>query len=650
MDRLVSYSLIYFTLLWLLVSAQTEDSSDSTSTTVKPDPVAGFFSELGSLFLDIDETFNKQTTPKVNFEETLVQQIINENRRRRSEYFNRIRENYRSLQKRMSSAITERPLDLLKSPEVFGLNVHSKGPKSFVDISLPFLPMKMSLKSEFPPKKEKSKDEETLSSTDETPAIPEARSKSDDFEGKIEVMDTNIKVEKKGDDTTVNVSQKRLPLESLGSAIKHVVFQIPKNQAQEQLHKLVPTEDDLRRAMEKLLNDSKRTNELLNSLTDSSETPQHLASRSGITATEEFENEPKGRILGDLLFSEAEFDKRMKEVLRRSKWLIDPPSLFHRGDRIPKTENSEISGNGKNGQEVLRRISEIHKDAVTEYYVSPTSGALLHNRKSLTEPQTVYYYDTFKRQGDLFTEGYGQENLNEAPESNGESGDLSKASETMAETLIPLTSTSQPLPPMVTDKPFSPYLNRPDSIESSDSNDKLSVLPVTPTNGLKITDEPLSRYRRHPTEAPETSDKETFDSAEVPDDDVTDDYDEVTEEDVTDNYEVTGEDVTEVTDEEDDMDIILAFTPEGLAIKLEISYEIEEPLKRLHEVLKESNLTLNFPIDSENDLEPVGDDIVQLGIATDRPFFFRIVISKDDTMESVVKSLKELKDTNFPET
>ncbi|GFY51851.1 uncharacterized protein TNIN_246981 [Trichonephila inaurata madagascariensis] len=60
-------------------------------------------------------------------------------------YFERVRQNYRDIQKRVGESLGMLDFRLLSN--LGSVNVQSKGSKSVVDVSLPFLPMKMSVNS-----------------------------------------------------------------------------------------------------------------------------------------------------------------------------------------------------------------------------------------------------------------------------------------------------------------------------------------------------------------------------------------------------------------------------------------------------------------------------------------------------------------------
>lgn len=59
--------------------------------------------------------------------------------------------------------------------------------------------------------------------------------------------------------------------------------------------------------------------------------------------------------------------------------------------------------------------------------------------------------------------------------------------------------------------------------------------------------------------------------------------------------------------------VILAFTVDGVPLKLRMGPEIHNPISYLHNVLRSAGVSLNIPVESYDDLEPVGKEVYKVG-------------------------------------
>ncbi|GIX93968.1 uncharacterized protein CDAR_557961 [Caerostris darwini] len=106
------------------------------------DRVSTFLSGLGDLFLDIDATIARQMAPKVNAEDGVKEQMYGRPLTGPT-YIERIRQNYRDLQRRLGESLGV--LDFRMSSDLGSVNIQNKGPKSAIDVSLK--PIKLSVGS-----------------------------------------------------------------------------------------------------------------------------------------------------------------------------------------------------------------------------------------------------------------------------------------------------------------------------------------------------------------------------------------------------------------------------------------------------------------------------------------------------------------------
>lgn len=90
--------------------------------------------------------------------------------------------------------------------------------------------------------------------------------------------------------------------------------------------------------------------------------------------------------------------------------------------------------------------------------------------------------------------------------------------------------------------------------------------------------------------------------------------------------------------------LILAFTSDGVPLKLRVGPEIDNPIQYLHKVLQSAGVSLNIPVESFDDLEPVGREVLKLGSG----ILTRAVLidaSNSNELKSLVKALMVSKTT-----
>lgn len=305
-------------------------------------PDTAFLGKIGNLFLDFDEAFSRYTGPKVEAENRAKEQLYDKTQSSRANYFGRIRENYRNLQKRVGSALgIDGDLSLIS--DFLGINVQNRDGNPLVDVSLPFLPMKLSVNS-----KQAKNTVEVVSPTSANENsvtvdnIPEQRKL--DLENNLQLGNLKIKVGSKSSEEMPSVSIDIKQPNSQARSSRPKVGN--ENQVQN------TQSEYIKEGMQKFNQDLKLSNLFESTLKDA----EVFSSRKGnaFAATESSETEDhtknSGRILGDVLYSESTFDKIMKRVIKDSMWFLDsdlsPSKTFERLNRFTLNilQPSEKSG------------------------------------------------------------------------------------------------------------------------------------------------------------------------------------------------------------------------------------------------------------------------------------------------------------------
>ncbi|CAL1281434.1 unnamed protein product [Larinioides sclopetarius] len=320
------------------------------------DPVSVFLSGLGNLILDIDETFSRQTTPKVNAEDRVKEQMYGRPRSG-TNYFNRIRENYRDIQRRLGQSLGI--LDIRMTSDLGSVNVQNKGPESLVDVSLPSLPMKLAVSSNrgFTA----SDDGNDISKTTKI----EPQQISPRFTSNLKLGNAEINM-----DSKIDPLQPSELLKSVENQIKKAL-------------------EDIRLTNDK--NGGSQTKEIhqekLDKRPELNLDNKEFSSRSGnefesSESSEVDDSSPEGRILGDVLYSESTFDKLTKRVMKDAKWAIDPKLFPSRISEKLKQFSDKATENivPKKTEETISKIPQQPKlDAVKQDFKKRKSLKPLSN-------------------------------------------------------------------------------------------------------------------------------------------------------------------------------------------------------------------------------------------------------------------------------
>ncbi|GBM87840.1 hypothetical protein AVEN_58704-1 [Araneus ventricosus] len=266
------------------------------------DPVSAFLSGLGNLILDIDETFARQTAPKGNAEDEMKQQMYGRPRSGTG-YFNRIRENYRDIQRRLGKSLGI--LDLRMSSDLGSVNVQNKGPESLIDASLPSLPIQVAVSSN-----RGLKTSDNVNDISELTNI-EPEQISPRFTSSFKLGNTEINVDSKMD------------LLQPSELLKNV-----ENQIKKALEDIRMTNDKNGGSQTEENAQEKKRDKRPELENESNLATKEFSSRSGnefesSESSEVDDSSPEGRILGDVLYSESTFDKLTKRVMKDAKWAID---------------------------------------------------------------------------------------------------------------------------------------------------------------------------------------------------------------------------------------------------------------------------------------------------------------------------------------
>ncbi|GFX62500.1 uncharacterized protein TNCV_413421 [Trichonephila clavipes] len=306
------------------------------------DSVSTFLSGLGDLLLNIDETLGRQTAPKVNTEDVMKEQMYGRPRHGPN-YFERVRQNYRDIQKRVGESLGMLDFRLLSN--LGSVNVQSKGSKSIVDVSLPFLPMRMSVNSNPVLEDSTQTDDLIRASTTDSEIDPKRNMPhltDVDMDNAEIVMESNF---------ASTLPPHTLNIEPFSNKVN---FELNKHGAHQALLEAeqpnLASKEDQSDFMDKEISarigrEFKRT-----------EPP----------VTED--STVSGRILGDVLYSESTFDKIMKRAMKDKKWAIDSdfvPSRIAENIRLASEkiresvdETSKVKENTKKQRKTSNRLSE----------------------------------------------------------------------------------------------------------------------------------------------------------------------------------------------------------------------------------------------------------------------------------------------------
>ncbi|XP_055933867.1 uncharacterized protein LOC129963482 [Argiope bruennichi] len=328
------------------------------------DPVSSFLSGLGNLFLDIDETFAKQTAPKVNTEDRVKEQMYGRPRSGAS-YFNRIRENYRDVQRRLGESLGI--LDIRMSSDLGSVDVQNQGQESSVDVSLPFLPVKLAVNSN-----RDSKASDKVNAIRESTTI-EPEQISPRFTSSFKLGNTEINL-----DSKLDPIQPSELLKNIENQIKKALKDIRITNG-----KIDPAQIETDIQEKKIDNDPNLENELnLNSKEFSSRSGSKFESSESSVADE---SGPEGRILGDLLYSESAFDELTKRVMKDAKWVIDPKVFPSRVVEKLKQLSDSATESTTSADIVKSKVPKKTKDATIPKFPQKqdTSKQDFKKRKSL---------------------------------------------------------------------------------------------------------------------------------------------------------------------------------------------------------------------------------------------------------------------------
>ncbi|GFT55398.1 uncharacterized protein NPIL_127371 [Nephila pilipes] len=322
----VTYLITIQYVLCQIIDDTVSDSSGRLNSNRRriPDSVSTFLSELGDLFLNIDETFSRQTAPKVDTEDRMKERMYGRPRSG-SDYFERIRQNYRDIQRRVGESLGI--LDFRMSSNLGSVNVQSKDSKSAVDVSLPFLPIKLSLNSN-----------PTLK--DSTQADDSVQVVTTDFGTFLEEQNvphfvSNIKVGSTEIDMESNLASTLPP--DVSTTIEQFNDEMNSEHNQNQNH-LTEIEGSNHDSKEESIPD-----------TLDREFSPRLGRDFGSTEPSVTEDSTiAGRILGDVLYSESTFDKIMKRVMKDKKWIIDSDLVPSRiVEKVKRASEKVSSPNGE---------------------------------------------------------------------------------------------------------------------------------------------------------------------------------------------------------------------------------------------------------------------------------------------------------------
>lgn len=373
-----SFNIILFFFVQAATAQFLEDvNRDTTEARKESSPDTAFLGKLGNLFLDFDEAFGRYTGPKIDAENAAKEQLYDKTQSSRSNYFGRIRENYRNLQKRVGSALGING-DLSLISDFLGINVQNRDGNPLVDVSLPFLPMKLSVNS-----KQAKNTVEVVppTSTNEDSVavdnVPEQRKL--DLETNLQLGNMKIEVGSKSSEEMPRVS---------------IDIKQPNSQARSSRPK-VGNENTIQNAESEFIKEGMR--KLNQDLKMSSilelvpEDAKDLSSRRGnefvVTESSKDDTEISGRILGDVLYSESTFDKIMKRVIKDSMWFLDsdlsPSKTFERLNRFTQNilQPSEKSGHDLSTKRLsAQKKQSDHED--NEHQLSSKSETLRKKDKS----------------------------------------------------------------------------------------------------------------------------------------------------------------------------------------------------------------------------------------------------------------------------
>ncbi|KAG8196543.1 hypothetical protein JTE90_003560 [Oedothorax gibbosus] len=353
-----------FVLIFFVQLATAQFPEDVNRVTEAPsrrqsNPEPAILGKLGNFFLDFDEAFGRYYAPKIDAEDAAKEQLYGKTQASRADYFDRIRENYRDLQKRVGSALGNN-VDLSILSDFLGVNVRNKDDGQLVDVSLPFLPMKLrvnsnSVKSDARTKSSTTQDEDFIPITTESSRTA--------FVSNLELGNVKVEVGSRSSDESprvlVDINQ---PSEQARSSRQRV-----KTAPREVDYAQRDTEDFSSRKVEEF-----------------EPTESFQAVDSTIS----------GRILGDVLYSESTFDKIMKRVIKDSMWLLDsdlsPSKAFQRLNRFTqqvlqpqgKSEDHDRTSKTSDGKK------QSFADEKTEHRLSSTEGTPFKINKS---PKPLHY-------------------------------------------------------------------------------------------------------------------------------------------------------------------------------------------------------------------------------------------------------------------
>ncbi|XP_015909625.2 uncharacterized protein [Parasteatoda tepidariorum] len=281
-----------------LVSCQVQDATESFDPlpTSTHDPYANVLSQLSDAIVDVEDRLYRLTAPKYESENPkMIPNQEKDNRRRN--YFDRIRDNYKTLQDQVSQSLSSG--GMIKMSDILNLNFHNTGQRSSLDLSLPFLPLNIKVDAKKPPTKkiDKKSDKDGLK-----PHSPLA-----DVSGNI-----NLGIKGIFDEETSKYpekNEKRVKPELQKRSSRPIRTAMTSNKKISNKGKISP----------KVVSESSKRN---------SEPHQDREDETGI----------QGRILGDVLFSESTFDKYFRRLLKdHGKWLLDsnisPPKKIIEGIR-----------------------------------------------------------------------------------------------------------------------------------------------------------------------------------------------------------------------------------------------------------------------------------------------------------------------------
>lgn len=669
-------------LLFSLAASQNPENSVPEQRRERTsDPVSSLFSELGNLILDVDQTIAVQSQPKIEHEANVMSQLF----RPQSDYFNRIQNNYKEMQKRLGKLIGN-TIGFRNTYSDHELSTVSPPPENFnPTIGPDYNPFAVAAEA----RKEKLKQRISEGSYEPKSSIPKTIDESLKAFGKLSqaIIDDigNFPIEGK---SSKSVGDKKLSPKRTGDIeeCSNEVLEDPdlEKRRQERCSQIAAAER-ARESLRKMMKEQKRATEAL------------------------------------LSKSTDVFDKITKDILGRSgdTW-VENDSKEGSVDLKEECDNEVLED-----PDLEKRRQERCSQIATEERLRENLRKMMKEQKRATEALFSKSVDTFDkltkdilgRSGDLRIESDVAESTDETnSEMHGDVSDdcpgdvledvslenarKEKCARVAAEERFLkdlnklLKEQSQKWAPVGTKAidDLSTFIRRSGEPEdkSSESSSDLSldkqITQLIKDHGSWILDYPLikrwrQRDRSGDSATSEQSSEDALHSTDSSDEveptefylPVSTDYDmavqksgdvvsvsphessyyrivnqdgEILEEDIDFvlHPESLSNDIDDIEEMEPKETVILAFTSDGVPLKLRVGPEIDNPIQYLHKVLQSAGVSLNIPVESYDDLEPVGKEVLKLGSG----ILTRAVLidaSNQNELKSLLKALMVSKTT-----